>query len=78
MELLSQTISCPYCGENIELLIDDSVSEHMSMDGRYQNNAGAVVEDYFEDCSVCCRPIRIQQRIDFDGGCQLTVLRDDE
>ena len=78
MELLSRNISCPYCGETIELLIDDSASEHMSMDGRYQNSAGAVVEDYYEDCSVCCRPIRIQTHIDLEGGCQLTILRDDE
>lgn len=62
MELLNQTFSCPYCGETIELLIDDSVSE----------------QDYFEDCSVCCRPIRIQQNVGFDGECQVTVMRDDE
>ena len=62
MELLDRNISCPYCGENIELLIDDSASE----------------QDYYEDCSVCCRPIRIQQIIGFDGDCLLTILRDDE
>ena len=62
MELLDRNISCPYCGESIEILIDDSVAE----------------QDYFEDCSVCCRPIRIQQNIGFDGDCLLTILRDDE
>lgn len=62
MELLNQNVSCPYCGKSIELLIDDSVSE----------------QDYFEDCSVCCSPIRIQQYIDVEGNCQITVLRDDE
>ena len=62
MELLSRYISCPYCGENIELLIDDSVTD----------------QDYFEDCSVCCRPIRIQLNIDFEGDCEVLVLRDDE
>lgn len=62
MELLSRNISCPYCGERIELLLDDSAME----------------QDYFEDCSVCCRPIRIQQSTDYDGNCQLTILRDDE
>ena len=78
MELLSRQISCPYCGESIELLIDDSTAEHMAMDGQYQNNAGAVVEDYYEDCSVCCRPIRIQVAVDFNGDCMVKVLRDDE
>ncbi len=62
MELLDRNITCPYCGEEIEIQIDDSVSE----------------ADYYEDCSVCCRPIRVQVAIDFDGDCQLTILRDDE
>ena len=62
MELLNRYISCPYCGEGIELLIDDSVSG----------------QDYFEDCSVCCRPVRVQVSVDFEGDCQVIVLRDDE
>ena len=62
MELLNRHISCPYCGENIELLIDDSAPD----------------QDNFEDCSVCCRPIRIQLNVDFEGDCQVLVLRDDE
>ena len=62
MELLNRYVDCPYCGENIELLIDDSSSE----------------QDYYEDCSVCCRPIRIKQKTAFDGGCEIVVLRDDD
>ena len=62
MELLSRSITCPYCGEGIELLIDDS----------------ATGQDYYEDCSVCCRPIRIQVSVDFKGDCTLEILRDDE
>jgi len=62
MELLSRNISCPYCGESIELLIDDSATD----------------QDYFEDCSVCCRPIRVQVSVDFAGECEVVVLRDDE
>jgi hypothetical protein len=62
MELLNRQVCCPYCGESIELLIDDSVSD----------------QDYFEDCSVCCRPIRIQVMIDVEGQCQLSILRDDD
>ncbi len=62
MELLNRQISCPYCGENIALLIDDSTAQ----------------QDYYEDCSVCCRPIRIQMSVDFDGECKVGVLRDDE
>jgi Cysteine-rich CPXCG len=42
MQPLENTfIDCPYCGERIEILIDASVD----------------LQDYIEDCSVCCRPI---------------------
>lgn len=34
-------IGCPYCGEQIEILVDGSVAR----------------QEYIEDCSVCCRPI---------------------
>ena len=44
-------ISCPYCGETITLVIDDS--------------AGA--QRYIEDCHVCCRPIVVVVSIDDDG-----------
>lgn len=36
-----QSVSCPYCGETISILVDTSVPE----------------QAYVEDCSVCCRPI---------------------
>jgi hypothetical protein len=34
-------VFCPYCGEEIEIVVDGSI-EH---------------QQYVEDCSVCCRPI---------------------
>ncbi len=34
---------CPYCWENISMLIDTSVN----------------TQSYVEDCEVCCRPINI-------------------
>jgi hypothetical protein len=43
--LFFQSVQCPYCGEAIELAVDDS--------------AGA--QAYIEDCSVCCRPIEVCQ-----------------
>ena len=39
--LQTHNISCPYCGENIEVIIDCSETG----------------QDYIEDCQVCCRPI---------------------
>jgi hypothetical protein len=44
-------IACPYCGELIDLAIDPG---------------GGAVQEYVEDCEVCCRPL------------QLTVTWDDE
>ena len=41
--LQGELIQCPYCGETIEVLIDESAGE----------------QQYVEDCSVCCRPIEI-------------------
>jgi hypothetical protein len=36
-----ETITCPYCGEPIEITLDLSVESQQQV----------------EDCSVCCRPI---------------------
>lgn len=41
--LPTANVHCPYCGEPIELVIDDSIDE----------------QRYIEDCQVCCRPIRV-------------------
>ncbi|MGH1537082.1 MAG: CPXCG motif-containing cysteine-rich protein [Gammaproteobacteria bacterium] len=49
--LNSSTIECPYCGENIEVLIDSSTGN----------------QHYIEDCQVCCSPIEISVEIDFNG-----------
>lgn len=63
MLLDTQTVQCPYCGESIELLIDSSVAE----------------QEYYEDCSVCCRPICVQQQLNSETGISyVNVKRDDE
>ena len=49
LETLKQ--HCPYCGEPIELIVDESAGE----------------SEYVEDCEVCCRPMIIQVRIHADG-----------
>jgi hypothetical protein len=41
--LESALVTCPYCGETIDLLIDCSLEQ----------------QEYIEDCSVCCRPITV-------------------
>ena len=56
MNLLQEnTISCPYCGEIITILVDGSVEE----------------QQYIEDCQVCCRPINIRVTVSADGSCQI-------
>lgn len=62
MEALSfQEIQCPYCGELIEMQIDGSAGD----------------QAYFEDCSVCCSPIKVRVSFDGDGG-RLEVEREDD
>ena len=40
-QLTEKSISCPYCGESIDVLID----------------AADIDEQYIEVCQVCCKPI---------------------
>lgn len=50
--------SCPYCGENISVLIDSSVPD----------------QHYIEDCEVCCRPITIHYQLDEEAQlCHFTA-----
>lgn len=44
--LQATALVCPYCGEEIELVIDLSVDN----------------QEYVEDCFVCCRPIVVSYR----------------
>ena len=63
MSLLQETvISCPYCGETITILVDDSIQE----------------QQYIEDCQVCCRPINLSIAIDLDGEVEIRATSDTE
>ncbi len=63
MNLLDQeTVSCPYCGESIEVLID-------------QQDAG---QQYIEDCQVCCKPITFNVFMNFEGELSLSVHDENE
>ncbi|MEI2453805.1 MULTISPECIES: CPXCG motif-containing cysteine-rich protein [Lysobacter] len=55
-------VQCPYCGEAIVLLIDDSAGD----------------QRYIEDCQVCCRPIVVDVQLDEDGVPDVTVHAEDE
>jgi len=61
-ELIEWTVSCPYCGENIHVVLDGSIPE----------------QSYIEDCQVCCRPINFNISIENEGGISVTVTSEDE
>ena len=47
----SVKVYCPYCGEQIELIVDGSVER----------------QRYIEDCSVCCRPMELHITVTDDA-----------
>jgi len=55
-------VDCPYCGESIELIIDDSIE----------------TQQYIEDCSVCCQPIDVYVCIDSGGEIEVRCSTDAE
>ena len=60
--LPTESIECPYCGETIEVVIDDSVDR----------------QQYIEDCFVCCRPINVEASIDQAGEIRIRCWTDTE
>jgi hypothetical protein len=60
--LRGESIECPYCGETIEVLIDESAGE----------------QQYIEDCSVCCRPIEIAVSVDEEAGVLVSCRAENE
>jgi len=59
---IEQSVSCPYCGEIIDLLIDPSLPQ----------------QNYIEDCQVCCRPINLIVEVDPNGGIEILATSCDE
>jgi len=45
------SFSCPYCGEEISMVLDLSVRR----------------QTYVEDCEVCCKPIEISYSVEDDA-----------
>ena len=61
-EISEHSLSCPYCGEIISVLIDDSLPE----------------QEYVEDCQVCCRPIVLTVAVDIDGDVLVSARPENE
>lgn len=62
MDIDEKESYCPYCGESISLLIDNSIEN----------------QEYVEDCQVCCSPILISIEIDHDGNIFINTRRENE
>ncbi len=60
--LEEQVVYCPYCGEQIEVLLDQQETGH----------------EYIEDCQVCCKPIVFSLAVDSTGRLQLSVRDENE
>ena len=61
-ELQELPIECPYCGEIVSVLVDDSVP----------------AQSYIEDCPVCCQPMAIRAVVRADGRCRVEARREDD
>jgi hypothetical protein len=56
---LAAVVECPYCGESIEITLDPG--------------SGAV-QDYVEDCEVCCQPWQVRVIYDDEGQAAVSVV----
>lgn len=57
--ITDRSISCPYCGESISILLDLSAGE----------------QSYVEDCQVCCQPMQVSFEVDAGECSNLQVGR---
>ena len=56
-------VSCPYCGETVEIALDPG---------------SGPVQEYVEDCQVCCRPWTVRVVFDDAGNAEVGVEPEDE
>lgn len=54
----ASTVYCPYCNETVEIGLDPG---------------GGAVQEYVEDCEVCCQPWTVTVRYNGDGTANVTV-----
>ena len=60
--LQEKSVSCPYCGERLYVLLDLSVPQ----------------QNYIEDSQVCCRPIVFDVTASGDGETIVNVSHEEE
>jgi len=54
----SALVHCPSCGEPVEVLLD---------------SGGGALQEYVEDCEVCCRPWIVRVAFDREGRASVEV-----
>ena len=54
-------IECPYCAEQIEIVVDASIGQ----------------QQYVEDCSVCCKPIHLTVLITDEDDIRVQAVDED-
>ncbi|MDQ3724167.1 MAG: CPXCG motif-containing cysteine-rich protein [Actinomycetota bacterium] len=55
---MESTVACPYCGEVVTMGLDPG---------------GGAVQEYIEDCPVCCQPWRVTLVYRDDGVADVTL-----
>lgn len=56
-------VVCPYCGEGVEIALDPG---------------GGRMQQYVEDCEICCRPWLVRVTYGRDGGANVTIEAEDD
>lgn len=55
-------IECPYCGETQATDLDGSGGD----------------QSYWQDCQICCCPIKFELSVNYNGDIAFVIKRDDE
>ena len=55
--------NCPYCGEEVDIDIDDT---------------GGTRQSYVQDCPVCCQPWQVEVTRDRDGDWSASLRTGDD
>jgi hypothetical protein len=60
---LSASVDCPWCGEPLVIAVDPG---------------GGAVQEYIEDCEVCCRPMQLTVSWDGTGAAHAEARTDQD
>jgi len=59
---ITKILNCPYCGETVELEVDES---------------GGSRQSFVQDCPVCCRPWQVDVKLDPKDDWNATLQKED-